>query len=382
MMLMNDAFARPVGVCYLNAASAGPIPEVVRQAGIAGISSKSQPWRRDRAAVGQLADQLRALAADLIGAQPSDVAVITAVSYGISTICGNHRPARGSRFVLLAGEHTSLALGLARHAELHECTLEFVQPTHGDDWTAALEEALLRPGAPPVSLAGLTPLHWASGAMVDLARIIPMVHQQGGLALVDATQAAGIMPIDVARLNPDWLIFPTYKWLLGPYHLAFLYVAPRHQDIAPLEQHIGTRHGADPALVQDSSQLEFLAGAPRLDCGEPDTFAAIPMGLAALQFLKNWSTQEIGSHIAALTKALAKGAAALSLETVEDKFRAPHILALRRPAAFTDASAAALAAHDVHVSVRHGLLRLSPHIYNTEADIAQCLAALGHEFPS
>src|ERR1700676_1979777 len=108
------------------------LPEGVRQAGIAGVSSKSQRWKRDRAVARHTTDELRGLAAELIDARSSDVAVITAVSYGIATICGNHRPRAGSRFLVLAGEHTSLALGLARHADIHGCTLEFVQPTHGD----------------------------------------------------------------------------------------------------------------------------------------------------------------------------------------------------------------------------------------------------------
>ena len=42
--------------------------------------------------------------------------------------------------------------------------------------------------------------------------------------------------IDVKTLDPDFLIFPTYKWVLGPYGRAFMYVAKRHQDGVPLEQ--------------------------------------------------------------------------------------------------------------------------------------------------
>ncbi len=382
MLRTREAFELPQSLCYLNAAAIGPIPEIVRQAGIAGISSKSQPWTRDRSLSRNTTNEFRSLAADLIGASSSDIAVMTAVSYGIATVLANHRPPAGSRFLIMAGEHTSLALGLARHAEIHGCKLEVVHPTHGDNWTAALIEALVRPGEPPVSLAGLTPLHWTSGAVVDLAELIPMVHQQGGNVLVDATQVAGVMHIDVAKLKPDWLVFPTYKWLLGPFHLAVLYVAPHHQDIQPLEQHVGTRQGTNPALVQDSSQLAFAAGASRLDSGEPDTFSAIPMGLAALRFLKNWSIEARAIHIAELTAALANGVASLPLEMVEDSFRARHILALRRSSPFPESTVARLAQHNVHVSVRQGHVRISPHIYNNEADIALCLKALRSEISS
>ncbi len=43
--------------------------------------------------------------------------------------------------------------------------------------------------------------------------------------MIDATQAAGAVPVDVGRWRPDFLAFPTYKWTLGPYGLAFLYAA-------------------------------------------------------------------------------------------------------------------------------------------------------------
>jgi selenocysteine lyase/cysteine desulfurase len=54
--------------------------------------------------------------------------------------------------------------------------------------------------------------------------------------IIDATHAAGIMPLAVNKLDPDFLVFPTYKWVLGPYGRAFLYIAKRHQDGIPLEQ--------------------------------------------------------------------------------------------------------------------------------------------------
>ncbi|MFC7552513.1 hypothetical protein ACFQU7_09950 [Pseudoroseomonas wenyumeiae] len=44
------------------------------------------------------------------------------------------------------------------------------------------------------------------------------------------------MPLDVARWQPDFLAFPTYKWVLGPYSLAFLYAAPHRQSGLPLEE--------------------------------------------------------------------------------------------------------------------------------------------------
>jgi selenocysteine lyase/cysteine desulfurase len=54
--------------------------------------------------------------------------------------------------------------------------------------------------------------------------------------LVDATHSAGVTNLDVGTLDPDFVVFPTYKWLLGPYGRAFLYICKRHQGAFPLNR--------------------------------------------------------------------------------------------------------------------------------------------------
>ena len=85
-------------------------------------------------------------------------------------------------------------------------------------------------------MASISSVHWSDGGLIDVDRIGARAENEGAMLLVDATHGAGVMPIDVKTLDPDFLIFPTYKWLLGPYGRAFLYVAKRHQDGVPLEQ--------------------------------------------------------------------------------------------------------------------------------------------------
>src|SRR5260370_12714811 len=74
-----------------------------------------------------------------------------------------------------------------------------------------------------------------AGRSISTASPLPL-RRQGAALVVDATHGAGIMPLDVRTLDPDFLVFPTYKWVLGPYGRAFLYVAKRYQDGVPLEQ--------------------------------------------------------------------------------------------------------------------------------------------------
>src|SRR5262249_57553151 len=58
---------------------------------------------------------------------------------------------------------------------------------------------------------------WSDGGVVDVDRVGAALRRQGAMLLVDATHAAGVMTVDVRSLDPDFLVFPTYKWLLGPY---------------------------------------------------------------------------------------------------------------------------------------------------------------------
>jgi selenocysteine lyase/cysteine desulfurase len=374
--LVRDAFELEPGVCYLNAASIAPIPRLVAEAGTRGVHSKAQPWLRSRAAAAQVAEDVRRMAGVVVGAAARNMAIVNAVSYGIATACKSHTPPAGSRILLLAAEHTSLALSLAHHAARHGCHFDVVEPAPGQGWTEAVLEAIARPDAPPVSLAGLTPVHWTDGALVDLDRIAPALRAQGAALLVDATQAAGVLPLDVAALDPDWLIFPTYKWLLGSYSLAFLYVADRHLENVPLEQHIGSRTGADPALVQDPWDLPQSMQASRFDVGERDNFTAIPMAAAALRFLADWPAARVHARLKTLTDQLADGLSHQPVQLVAAPERAPHILGIRRPASFDENAVHRLTEQQIFVSVRRGVMRVSPHIYNDAQDIQRFCDAL------
>jgi kynureninase len=80
-------------------------------------------------------------------------------------------------------------------------------------------------------------VHWSDGGALDMPRIAKAAKAKGAALLVDATHDAGVRHIDVKTLDPDFLIFPTYKWVLGPYGRAFMYVARRRQNGVPLSRY-------------------------------------------------------------------------------------------------------------------------------------------------
>ncbi len=357
----RQQFEMPDHVSYLDAAAWAPLPRRVRLAGEAGILSKSQPWLHARDDAARWAERARAAAAALIGAAADDMAIVGSVSHAIATAARNLAPAPGGRILRVADEFPSHRHAWDRLAAERRLVVEVVPRPDDGNWTTALLDAIGRPGAPPLAIATLTPLHWSDGAVVDLERLAPPIRAAGAALVVDATQAVGATPVDVSRLRPDFLAFPTYKWVLGPYSLAFLYAAPHRQDGLPLED------SGDPAPA---------SGARRYDKGERDDPVALPMAAVGMELIAGWGVAAVAARLRVLTDQLADGAAAMGLVVGSREVRSAHILGVRVPGGLPSDLIARLRAAGVFASDRLGVLRLSPHVWTDEADVARCLAAL------
>src|SRR5262249_2753768 len=217
-------------------------------------------------------ERARAAAARLIDAQPHTLALVSSVAYGVATAGKALQPAPGARVLVLEDDHSSPVLEwMARQAAGGFHVETVARPSDGD-WTGAVLAAIDRRGAAPVALASLSSVHWADGVMLDLAAIKAALAAQGAALCVDATQSARVPPLSVPSLDPDFVAFPTYKWLLGPYGRAFLYVAERHHDKIPLEQTSYGRRDVRAEQVDYFRDTRYVADARRFDMGERDHF--------------------------------------------------------------------------------------------------------------
>lgn len=344
-------------VCYLDGAAYSPSPRSVRAAGEHGILTKSQPWNHPGARDDAPVERTRAAAARLIGAASDDVAILGSVSQGIATAARSLALPSGHRILRMENEFPSQSLIWDRLAAERGLVPDIVPRPADGDWTTALLAAIARPGAPPIAVAALTPLHWSDGALVSLDRLAPVLRERGAAIVVDATQAVGVMPIDVATLQPDFLTFPAYKWLLGPYSLGFLYAAPHRQDGLPLDENSTNRPGGVPA-----------PGARRYDRGERNDPILLPMALAGMEIVLEWGIEAVAEHLRHLTDRLAQHASSLGLDVLPAELRTPHILGVRIPGGMPPDLIAALAAEGVYCSDRLGVLRVSPHVWCREED--------------
>ena len=194
------------------------------------------------------------------------------------------------------------------------------------------------------------------------------------MLLVDATHAAGVMMIDVRALDPDFLVFPTYKWLLGPYGRAFLYIAKRRQEGVPLEQTSYGRRAINSERETYYRDVEFVTGARRFDMGERDHFISLEMASVGMEMMAEWGCETIQQRLRMLTGRLADQLRNEAVTLPDVSVRAPHIVSLEFRGGMPERLVQQLAAERIYVAPRVGRMRVSPHVYNDEADIDRFVA--------
>ena len=373
-------FDIPHDVCYLNAASYSPLPLATLEAGRQAVARKGRPWLIDNDFAAEQYLRARTAAARLIDAEPADVALIPAVSYGVATAAKIVPVPSGARVIVLEDDHSSPVLEWLSRSRAGGFTVETVRSPTDHDWTGAVLAAVERPGAAPLAVVSISSVHWRDGGIIDLGVVAPATRSRGAVILIDATQGAGVIGLDVRALDPDFVVFPTYKWLLGPYGRAFLYVAKRHQNGIPLEQ---TSYGRRAVRAEQSSYFAdtgYVGDARRFDMGERDHFISMEMASIGMELVAKWSASAVAARLAALTARLAQGLCGEGLSVPQARFRAPHIISLGFRNTLPKELVGRLAAERIYVAPRLGRLRISPHVYNDEADIDRFLEAFHRLF--
>jgi selenocysteine lyase/cysteine desulfurase len=374
-------FEMPRDICYLNSASYSPLPLRTQEAARAAVGRKATPWTLEPSFANTQHERARAAAARLIHADPADMALIPSISYGVATAAKILTIERGTRVIVLENDHSSPVLEWQTRAGAQGFAVETVNRPEDGDWTSAVLAAIERSGAPPVGLASISSVHWSDGGLIDIEKVGSALRQGGARFLIDATHGAGVLAMDVRRLDPDFVIFPTYKWLLGPYGRAFLYVARRHQGGIPLEQ---TAFGRRDVRAENDvyfSDVSYLPDARRFDMGERDHFISLEMASIGMEMMAEWGASAVVQRLRMLTERIAEGLRGLGVSVPKGSVRAPHILSLgfENPG-FEDGMPTGLveglATEGIYVAARLGRMRISPHVFNDEADVDRFVAAL------
>jgi selenocysteine lyase/cysteine desulfurase len=371
----RDLFEIPEDIVYLNCAYMSPQLRPAREAGEKAISRKSRPWEITPDLFFEDAEEIRALFARLVGGDTEGVAIVPSVSYGISVAAANVPVREGEKIIILEDQFPSNVYAWRELAERSGARLVTLPRPEDLDWGRALLEEI----DADTAVVAVPNCHWTDGSLVDLASVGESAREAGAALVVDAIQSLGAYPFDVSDVRPDFLVAASYKWLLGPYGVGFMYVGEEYREGRPIEHNWINRRGSQDFSGLVAYQDAFQPGARRYDVGERSNFALLPVAAEALRQLLDWGVENVSETIGTLTDLIEERAGELGIVTIPKERRARHMIGLMLGPDAPDDLATRLTSHNVFVSVRGESVRVSPHLYNTQRDVDHLFEVLQRE---
>ncbi len=352
---------------YLSSCSQGALSRPVEAAIQEFLESwhmYGNPWE---IWVGRM-EELRVEFANLINADPTEVAITFSVSTALNSLASaltyKERPKIVTSdfdfptvgHVWLAQQRRGAQVGFARANGTRLPLTAFEDLV--DDRTA---------------LVSTTHVCYKNGFKNNVGALAELAHERGAYLLIDAYQSMGTQPMDVKALDLDILVTGALKYLLGSPGVAFMYM--RKELVERFEPSDSGWFGQENVFAYDVHHLRYAASARRFETGSPPV-PNVYASLAALQLLAGVGLDTIQAHVQELAGRFIDGARRRGLMLLT-----PEEPALRGPLVMVRSTDArqlvdALVREGILCSTRDGALRVSLHYYNTAADVDVVLTAL------
>ena len=312
---------------------------------------------------------LREKFARLIGAKPGEVAIAPNVSGALGEISTSLDLGDRNRVVLADMDFPTLAYQWLVKQRTG-ADVAFVESEDRITLPAERFAALLNDRT---GLVATSRVFYLSGYIQDIGKLAKMAHEQGALLLVDDYQGTGQIPLDVHALDIDFLVTGTLKWLMGGPGLAFIYV---REDLIPrLRPTVTGWWGARDQFQFRTRDFDFRDDAQRLEAGTP-AMAPVYAASAALDLVLEIGVDRIRERTRYLADDLVRRVRERGWEVRSPLDGAQRssivMLALDRP----DELVHGLTDRGIIVDSRPGLLRISPHFFNTVEENQVVVSAL------
>ena len=218
-------------------------------------------------------------------------------------------------------------------------------------------------------------VEFSNGQAFDLDLLSQAAHEHDALFVVDATQSAGVIPIDVKKTPIDVLVAGAYKWLCGPFGAAFMYITSELLD--KLEPGLVGFRSHENMWDLNASRLEYSKGAKKFEFSTMAFGCAI--GLArSIDYLNTIGVKNIFDYNMQLCDILIEGLQSRNavINSPLDKKNGSSIITAYFDGVDTETIIKSLKMAQIFVSNRAGSIRFSPHLYNNDIDIETTLTEL------
>jgi cysteine desulfurase / selenocysteine lyase len=367
------------GRAWLNTAHQGPLPRSAVAASQHAAHLKAAPHLLRDEDFSYVPERLRGLLADLVGGAPEQVVLGNSTSYGLHLIANGLDWQPGDEVLTIEGDYPATVLPWRRLEPLG-VRVRAIQPA-GDQPTGdrLTPDQLAAEIGPRTRLAAVTWVDSFTGRALDLDGLGAVCRRAGVLLIVNASQALGARPIDVAATPVDAVVSCGYKWLCGPYGTGFAWLDPGLLDQLAPQQAYWLAMQAGRGLDQmRATEVRDDLGVHAFDVFCPAAFASTLPWIAALQLFLRTGVPAIAQHDQRLVDRLLAGLDPGQYDLISPRSgpaRSTLVVLARRDGSTEDRHRQ-LAEAGVDAAYREGNLRLSVHLFNTGPEIDRALTVL------
>jgi len=352
---------------YMNHAAVSPLSRRVRDAMVGLLDEVHQSGAENWERWVRTYDSARRSLAQLLNAEPGEIGFTKNTSEGISIFANGFEWQPGDEIVSIEGEFPANYYAW-KALEKRGVVLRLVQPVQG----CVSHESIVSALSSRTRVVAVSFVQYLSGFRLDLEKLGRVCAAHGCLLFVDAIQGLGAFPLDVKGAQIAGLAADGHKWLLSVEGAGVLYVNRRViEKITPTEVGWWTVRGwADFT----NRELTWRDDARRYECGSLNTVGIYGLG-AAVDLLLEVGIQNIAERILDLTDRLRRGLLEQghSVFGSREREEASGIVSFVPRQGAAEGLLKTLLAHRVQVAARCGMVRVSPHFYNTEAEIDRVL---------
>jgi cysteine desulfurase / selenocysteine lyase len=372
----QSEFADFEGVAYLNAALQGPMPLVAAREAKAALEWKTHPYRLPDSVYFDLPDRIREKVARVVGGRSSEIAVTTGASAGLAAVAAGIDWKPGDEVLVGRGEFPAHFSTWLRYEQAGKLRVRIVEPRgrfiSADDYIGCMGTR--------TRVISASLVRFDNGARLDALRLSRACEKVGAALVLDLSQCAGAIDLNMRDLGVAMAVCSGYKWLLGPYGTGFFWIAEEWIERLPLGAvYFMALEGARNFHALPMSNLRPAAGARRWDSAETANFTNLAAFDSSLDLVLSIGIDAVERSIDALVGKIIDGLPRTKCVLAcpaERERRGPYMCISARDPEETPALYERLRAAKISVSLRENAVRVSPHFYNTPEDISRLMKVL------
>lgn len=350
------------GIIYFNHASTGPISSPVVSRLTELLKEKSEEKMDDYTSFLKVVDETKEILAKMINCNPDRIAFLDNTSNGLNLLAQSINWKNGDRILLNDVEFPANVypfLNLKRFG----VEVDFVKSNNG----IVTADQIIQSVKPQTKLISISFVQFLSGYRADLEKIGNFCHTNNIVFCVDGIQGIGVQPIDITNYKIDFLSCGTQKWLMGMQGLAFIYVDEKLQEkLTPAN--VGWLSVEDAwNLLDYKMNLKHTANV--FQGGTLNSFGIYAFN-TSLKIFNEYGFENAYKEILSNTKYFIERLDKIGLSCVLNKCSEKELAGIvsikpSKPEEIFNT----LNQRKIICSLREGLVRFSPHFYNTFEDI-------------